>query len=125
MSAVATAETLTTADTPHLHAVEGSVAAEHKMHAVEMIRDRPWMGFGLGSIGRAVGALATAFGCRVVAVRRRSEEGGAIVLVWLAMSSTPTACSATLPCTDSPYDSARAPDRADRQSLLLRCHAAA
>jgi phosphoglycerate dehydrogenase-like enzyme len=32
---------------------------------------------GLGSIGRAVGALATAFGCRVVAVRRRSEAGGA------------------------------------------------
>jgi phosphoglycerate dehydrogenase-like enzyme len=30
---------------------------------------------GLGSIGRAVGALATAFGCRVVAVRRRSDEG--------------------------------------------------
>jgi len=30
---------------------------------------------GLGSIGRAVGALATAFGCRVVAVRRRPEEG--------------------------------------------------
>jgi phosphoglycerate dehydrogenase-like enzyme len=32
---------------------------------------------GLGSIGRAVGALATAFGCRVVAVRRRSGEGTA------------------------------------------------
>ncbi|MDH4141160.1 MAG: D-2-hydroxyacid dehydrogenase [Chloroflexota bacterium] len=34
---------------------------------------------GLGSIGRAVGALATAFGCRVVAVRRRAEgeEGNA------------------------------------------------
>ena len=32
---------------------------------------------GLGSIGRAVGALATAFGCRVVAVRRRSEAGSA------------------------------------------------
>jgi phosphoglycerate dehydrogenase-like enzyme len=30
---------------------------------------------GLGSIGRAVGALASAFGCRVVAVRRRSDEG--------------------------------------------------
>jgi phosphoglycerate dehydrogenase-like enzyme len=30
---------------------------------------------GLGSIGRAVGALATAFGCRVVAVRRRSGSG--------------------------------------------------
>ncbi len=33
---------------------------------------------GLGSIGRAVGALSTAFGCRVVAVRRRSEAGGAV-----------------------------------------------
>jgi phosphoglycerate dehydrogenase-like enzyme len=30
---------------------------------------------GLGSIGRAVGALASAFGCRVVAVRRRPEQG--------------------------------------------------
>jgi phosphoglycerate dehydrogenase-like enzyme len=30
---------------------------------------------GLGSIGRAVGALATAFGCRVVAMRRRPSEG--------------------------------------------------
>ena len=30
---------------------------------------------GLGSIGRAVGALATAFGCRVVAVRRRPTDG--------------------------------------------------
>jgi phosphoglycerate dehydrogenase-like enzyme len=29
---------------------------------------------GLGSIGRAVGALATAFGCRVVAVRRRGGD---------------------------------------------------
>ena len=31
---------------------------------------------GLGSIGRAVGALATAFGCRVVAVRRSGGQGG-------------------------------------------------
>ena len=31
---------------------------------------------GLGSIGRAVGALATAFGCRVVAVRRRPDGEG-------------------------------------------------
>jgi phosphoglycerate dehydrogenase-like enzyme len=29
---------------------------------------------GLGSIGRAVAALATSFGCRVVAVRRHSQE---------------------------------------------------
>jgi phosphoglycerate dehydrogenase-like enzyme len=34
---------------------------------------------GLGSIGRAVGALATAFGCRVVAVRRRTDGGPATV----------------------------------------------
>jgi phosphoglycerate dehydrogenase-like enzyme len=32
---------------------------------------------GLGSIGRAVGALATAFGCRVVATRRRPEAESA------------------------------------------------
>lgn len=32
---------------------------------------------GLGSIGRAVGALATAFGCRVIATRRRPEAGTA------------------------------------------------
>jgi phosphoglycerate dehydrogenase-like enzyme len=32
---------------------------------------------GLGSIGRAVGALATAFGCRVVAVRRSGRQGSA------------------------------------------------
>jgi phosphoglycerate dehydrogenase-like enzyme len=30
---------------------------------------------GLGSIGRAVGALATAFGCRVIATRRRPDAG--------------------------------------------------
>jgi phosphoglycerate dehydrogenase-like enzyme len=30
---------------------------------------------GLGSIGRAVGALGTAFGCRVIATRRRPEVG--------------------------------------------------
>jgi phosphoglycerate dehydrogenase-like enzyme len=32
---------------------------------------------GLGSLGRAVGALATAFGCRVVATRRRPGSGDA------------------------------------------------
>jgi phosphoglycerate dehydrogenase-like enzyme len=32
---------------------------------------------GLGSIGRAVGALATAFGCRVLATRRRRDAGSA------------------------------------------------
>src|SRR4051812_34689787 len=36
---------------------------------------------GLGSIGRAVGALATAFGCRVVAARRRSDPVASSVAV--------------------------------------------
>ena len=42
---------------------------------------------GLGSIGRAVGALATAFGCRVIATRRRSDAGSA------ASDSDPDAAS--------------------------------
>ena len=33
---------------------------------------------GLGSIRRAVGALATAFGCRVIATRRRPEAGAGV-----------------------------------------------
>ena len=36
---------------------------------------------GLGSIGRAVGALATAFGCRVVAVRRSGDAGSSTISV--------------------------------------------
>ena len=57
---------------------------------IELQRERTWQPLegvelrditvgivGLGSIGRAVGALATAFGCRVVAVRRRSEQEAA------------------------------------------------
>jgi phosphoglycerate dehydrogenase-like enzyme len=38
---------------------------------------------GLGSIGRAVGALATAFGCRVIAVRRRAAAGAAATVAEL------------------------------------------
>ncbi len=53
---------------------------------IELQRERTWQPLeggelrdvtvgivGLGSIGRAVGALATAFGCRVVATRRRPD----------------------------------------------------
>ena len=56
-------------------------------HLLELQRERTWQPLeatemrdvtvgivGLGSIGRAVAALATAFGCRVVAVRRGAER---------------------------------------------------
>jgi phosphoglycerate dehydrogenase-like enzyme len=46
------------------------------LEAVEL-RDVTVGIIGLGSLGRAVGALATAFGCRVIAVRRRAEAGSA------------------------------------------------
>ena len=49
---------------------------------------------GLGSIGRAVGALATAFGCRVVAVRRHSDAGTNALSGEAATATAPTARSA-------------------------------
>jgi phosphoglycerate dehydrogenase-like enzyme len=54
---------------------------------------------GLGSIGRAVGALASAFGCRVIATRRRSEAGGGPV---------------------EPAEAGEAPDEASAQPAAVR-----
>jgi phosphoglycerate dehydrogenase-like enzyme len=53
---------------------------------------------GLGSIGRAVGALATAFGCRVVAIRRRpdGEAGGDAAAAADAEGDQPSLGEATL-----------------------------
>jgi phosphoglycerate dehydrogenase-like enzyme len=67
------------------------LAVSHRLpQLLELQRERTWQPLegaelrdvtvgivGLGSIGRAVGALATAFGCRVVAVRRRGDAGTA------------------------------------------------
>ena len=50
---------------------------------------------GLGSIGRAVGALATAFGCRVVAVRRRGASGDGAAAATGDTASGPAAATAT------------------------------
>lgn len=85
MSAVATAETLTTANTPHLHAVPGGVSAD--MHTAEMNR---WMLF------FGIPALVAAFFVGMIfATGEPWWMLGAItamvvdifVLVWLAMSS--------------------------------------
>ena len=87
MSAVATAENVTTVDTPHLHAVESSVSAEQEMHTAEMNR---WMlYFGLPVL------VAAFFVGMVFATGDAWWMGAAItaivvdilVLVWLAMSS--------------------------------------
>jgi hypothetical protein len=87
MSAVATAENVTTVDTPHLHAVEPTVSAEQRMHTAEMNR---WM------LYFGVPALVAAFFVGMVfATGHAWWMGLAItaivvdifVLVWLAMSS--------------------------------------
>jgi phosphoglycerate dehydrogenase-like enzyme len=62
--------------------------ARHLPELLELQRERTWQPLearelrdvtvgivGLGSIGRAVAALASSFGCRVVATRRRMGEG--------------------------------------------------
>ena len=69
---------------------------------------------GLGSIGRAVGALATAFGCRVIATRRRPEAGaeatdgagdepflGSLMLDRVAAAGAPAASSSPSPTSSS------------------------
>jgi len=87
MSAVATAESLTTADTPHLHAVESSVAAEHRMHAVEMNR---WLlFFGLPALIAAffVGMVFATGDAWWMGLAIAAMVCDTIVLVWLAMSS--------------------------------------
>jgi hypothetical protein len=87
MSAVATAESVTTADAPHLHAVEAGRSAEYEMHTAEMNRWMLFFGvpvliaaFFVGMVfatGDAwwMGLAITAIVCDI------------LVLVWLAMSS--------------------------------------
>jgi hypothetical protein len=87
MSAVATAENVTTADAAHLHLVEGAMSAEQQMHAAEANRWILWFGVPVLVAAFFVGmAFATGTGWWMAGVL------GAImvdifVLVWLAMSS--------------------------------------
>ena len=87
MSAVATAETLTTADTPQLHAVEGAVSAAAEMHTAEMNR---WMlFFGLPALVAAffVGMIFATGDAWWMALALTAFGVDIFVLVWLAMSS--------------------------------------
>jgi len=87
MSAVATAENVTTAEAAHLHVVEGAASAEQQMHTAEMNR---WMlYFGVPVL------IAAFFVGMVFATGHAWWMGLAIaallvdifILVWLAMSS--------------------------------------
>ncbi len=86
MSAVATAENVTTADAPQLHAVE-TTSAEHEMHAAEMNR---WMlFFGLPALIAAffVGMVFATGDAWWMGLAIASIVCDTVVLVWLAMSS--------------------------------------
>jgi uncharacterized membrane protein len=86
MSTVATAENVTTADAPQLHAVE-TVSAEHEMHAAEMNR---WMlFFGLPALIAAffVGMVFATGDAWWMGLAIAAIICDTVVLVWLAMSS--------------------------------------
>src|SRR5580765_8763809 len=87
MSAVATAESLTTTNAVHLHAVEGTASGEREMHTAEMNRWMLWFGvpaivaaFFVGLVFATGDAwwMGLAIGALLVDI---------FVLVWLAMSS--------------------------------------
>ena len=85
MSAVATAETFTTADTPHLHAVAGGVSAD--MHTAEMNR---WMlYFGIPALIAFffVGMVFATGQAWWIAATLAALALDIFVLIWLAMSS--------------------------------------
>ena len=87
MSAVATAENVTTVDTPHLHAVESTVSAEQHMHTAEMNR---WMlCFGVPVLVAAffVGMVFATGDAWWMALAITAIVFDIFVLVWLAMSS--------------------------------------
>jgi hypothetical protein len=86
MSAVATAESLTT-DAAELHAIEGGASAEQKMHTAEMNR---WMlCFGVPVLVAAffVGMVFATGDAWWMALAITAIVFDIFVLVWLAMSS--------------------------------------
>ena len=87
MSAVATAENLTTADATDLHVVEGTASAEQHMHTAEMNR---WMlCFGVPVLVAAffVGLVFATGNAWWMAAAITAMVFDTLVLVWLAMSS--------------------------------------
>jgi hypothetical protein len=86
MSAVATAETLETADA-HLHAVESTASAEQTMHTAEMNRWMLWFGLPVVVAAFFVGMVFATGDAWWMGLAISALLVDIFVLVWLAMSS--------------------------------------
>jgi uncharacterized membrane protein len=87
MSAVATAENVTTVDAPHLHAVETGPSAEYKMHAAEMNRWMVYFGVPVLIAAFFVGMVFATGDAWWMGLAISAIVCDILVLVWLAMSS--------------------------------------
>ena len=87
MSAVATAEALTTPDAATLHVVEPGVSAEHEMHAAEQKRWMVWFGIPALIASLFVGLTFGTGDAWWMGLAITAIVVDIFVLVWLAMSS--------------------------------------
>jgi hypothetical protein len=87
MSAVATAENVTTAEAAHLHVVEGAMSAERQMHTEEMNRWIVWFGVPVVVAAFFVGLVFATDNGWWMAGAISAIVVDILVLVWLAMSS--------------------------------------
>jgi len=87
MSAVATAEALTTPDTATLHVVEPGASAEYEMHAAEQKRWMVWFGIPALIASLFVGLTFGTGDAWWMGLAITAIVVDIFVLVWLAMSS--------------------------------------
>ena|SRR6516162_10113240 len=87
MSAVATAENLTTADATDLHVVEGTASAEQHMHTAEMNRWMLWFGLPVLVAAFFVGMVFATGDAWWMGLAIAALLVDIFVLVWLAMTS--------------------------------------
>jgi hypothetical protein len=87
MSAVATAENVTTADAAHLHVVEGAVSAEQEMHTAEMNRWMLYFGVPVLVAAFFVGMVFATGDAWWMGLAITAIVFDIFILVWLAMTS--------------------------------------